>query len=332
MEEFTVFFSFQTDSPEKTNFHFLRDLIKDVCESIKHYKVKFDFGFYSSSGNRPLTEHMLSQATLADVFIGDITYTSEFNAHTYKNHWFFKDYSKIENKGRVKKYPNANVMLETGYSWALKKYQRTILIFNTAYGNLDDNLLPADMLHIQRPTTYFLNEETINDEIKVQKIKLELIGQLKKEILKVIEFERDYLSKAFAPLYILSNSPISHSKIHYILTDELEKSILNFRKILETPGSKAFIEGSIKSGKARFAFELFRKQNSKIKAHKCFLKSYYHNFHHGPISSIHEALQKMINRKQHFVLIMDNCNETQINSVEEITKGSMLSILYLKNK
>ena len=331
MEEFTVFFSFQTDSPEKTNFHFLRDLIKDVCESIKHFKVKFDFGFYSSSGNRPLTEHMLSQASLADVFIGDITYTSEFKAHTYKSHWLLKDYSKIKKKGRVKNYPNANVMLETGYSWALKKYQRTILIFNTAFGNLNENLLPADMLHIQRPTTYFLNEEILKNDKEVEKVTSSLKGTLKKEILKVIDFERDYLSKAFAPIYLLSNSPIAENNTPYILTEKLSKSIQLFRKTLEKPGSQTFLQGGIKYGKARFAYELFKKQNSEIKAHPCFNKSYYHNFQHGPISAIHEAVQKMIHRKQHFILILDNCTQTQVNTMKEITKGSLISVFYLKN-
>jgi hypothetical protein len=330
MEEFNVFFSFQTDSPESTNFHFLRDLIKDVCKSIKHYKVDFDYGFYNSSGNRPLAEHMLSQSEKADVFIGDITYTSEYNSHKFVSPWWSKEYKKIEEKGRVKKYPNANVMLETGYSWALKKYQRTILLFNTAYGNMDEDLLPADMLHIQRPTTYFLNEESLNNSESLNHTVEQLKGAIKKEILKVIEYEREYLSNAFSPIYLLSESPISHVNTPYYLTRQIEDSILIYRKILEVPGNHAFLEGKQKYGKERFAFELFRKNSSKIKMHNCFNKSYYHNFQHGPISAIHESVQRMIRKKQHFVLIMDQCSDMDIETIEQITFGSLLSVFYLK--
>ena len=330
MEEFTVFFSFQTDSPEKTNFHFLRDLIKDVCKSIKHFDVKFDYGFYNSSGNRPLAEHMLSQAVNADVFIADITYTSEFNSHTYISPWWSKEYKKIGEKGRVKKYPNANVMLETGYSWATKKYQRTILLFNTAYGNLDEDLLPADMLHIQRPTSYFLNLDTLKNTAFVHNAVLKLKSEIKKEILKVIDFERDYLSQAFRPIYLLSESPISRNSTPYHITFQIRESIIYFRKILEVPGTRAYINGKSKYGKERFAYELFRKNGSQIKIHNCFNKAYYHNFQHGPVSAIHESVQRMIRKKQHFVLIMDQCSDMDIETIEQITFGSLLSVLYLK--
>lgn len=332
MEEFKIFFSFQTDSHEKTNFHFIRDVLKDACKAIKQYKVKLLIGFNESSGTRELTNHMLSQSNKADIFIGDVTYTSEFNDKIQKKYLKALGYNLklTATKGRIKKYPNGNVLLETGYSWAKKNYDRTLLVMNTAYGNPSDTSLPADMMHLEYPVPYHLSEEQLKDEAYVKKTKLEFTNTLKNKILDMINFERIYLREAFDPISHYDDWPNPKNHIAYRFTENLRKRIEDYRSVLELPGQNKILVGSPKTGKTRFAYELFRKNRPDFSRHDCILKTYYYNFSFGSFDKIHESLLAMKRKKQHFVIILDNCSKTDIENVEAILTGSLISVLFIQ--
>jgi hypothetical protein len=332
MEEFTIFYSFQTDSHEKTNFHFIRDVLKDACKSIKQFKVNLDVGFNASSGTRELTNHMLRQSSKADIFIGDVTYTSEFNDKIQKKYIKALGYNikLTATQGRIKKYPNGNVLLETGYSWAKKDYARTLLIMNTAYGNPNDTSLPADMMHLEYPVPYHLSEEQLQDEVYFKKTKSEFTSTLKNKILDMINFERKYLREAFDPISHHEDWPNPKNHIPYRFTEYLKKRASEYRATLEIPGQNKILVGSSKSGKTRFAYELFRKNRPEFSRHDCVLKTYFYDFSFGSFDKIHGSLLAMKRKKQHFVIILDNCTKKDIDNVEAILTGSLISVMFIQ--
>lgn len=332
MEEFTIFYSFQTDSHEKTNFHFIRDVLKEACNSIKNYKVILDVGFNASSGTRELTNHMLSQSNKADIFIGDVTYTAEFNNHEYKTYKNLRGfvYSRINKHGKVKMYPNGNVLLETGYSWAKKDYARTLLIMNTAYGKPSDTNLPADMMHLEYPVPYHLSKEQLKDQNYVNKLKSEFTSTLKNKILDIIKFERKYLRETFDPISHYEDWPNPKNHIPYRFTDDLRQRIEEYRATLEIPGQNKILVASSKSGKTRFAYELFKKNRPHFSQHICILKTYYYDFSFGSFEKIHGPLLAMRRKKQHFVVILDNCSKNDIDNVEAILTGSLISVMFIQ--
>lgn len=332
MEEFTIFYSFQTDSHKKTNFHFIRDVLKDACKLIKHYKVHLDFGFNESTGTRELTKHMLSQSNKADIFIGDVTYTAEFNNHKYKTYknLLGKIYKRIEKPGKVKMYPNGNVLLEAGYSWAKKDYARTLLIMNTAYGKPSEVSLPADMMHLEYPTEYHLSEEQLQDKVYLHKLKHEFSHILKNKILDMINFERKYLREAYDPISHHEDWPNPKTHIPYRFTETLKTRFEEYRTTLEVPGQNKVLIGSAKSGKTRFAYELFRKNRPDFSKHECILKTYFYDFSFGSFDKIHRSLLAMKRKNQHFVVILDNCTKRDIENVEAVLTGSLISVMFIQ--
>jgi hypothetical protein len=330
MEVYTVFYSFQTDSNEKTNFHFLRDVLKEACKSIKQYNVKLDYGFTESTGTRPLTEHMLGQAEKADIFIADVTYTSEFQMFLVNKKVWGYNLRMAGRENRIKKYPNGNVLLETGYSWAKKGYSRTLLVINTAYGDPKSTSLPADMMHLEHPMPYHLSEIQLSDEVYINDLKSKLKSALRNKILDMISIERGYLRTSFDPISHFEDWPKPNNQIPYRFTSSLRTKFQNYRDNLEKPGQTVKLIGPKKSGKTRLAYELFKRNKPHFSVHDCIFKTYYYNFLFGSFEKIHESLLRMIRKKQHFVLILDNCNSTHIANVEAILDGSNISILFIQ--
>ena len=193
--EYRIFYSYQSDSPKQINELFIEKAIKEAIKTIKGAKIKLIKGFKGTSGQKPLANTMLQQSESSDIFIGDVTLTAEFNDHIYKNHWLLSSYQKIDKNGKVKKYPNGNVLLETGYSWAKKDYDRTILIMNEAYGEAKG--LPVDMGHLRWPVIYNLAESY--SKIEHDTTLTQLVSDLKGAIVAAMKTTRTYHRNRFKP-------------------------------------------------------------------------------------------------------------------------------------
>src|SRR5690554_3216425 len=127
---YRIFYSYQSDIDKKLNLKFIREAINDAISKITDYDIEpLIEGFYGVGGNPPLADKMLQQSQSSDIFIGDVTFTSSKIWHNplslVENE---KSYSLEIPKGDLKPSPNPNVLIETGFSWALKSYERTILV------------------------------------------------------------------------------------------------------------------------------------------------------------------------------------------------------------
>ena len=142
----TVFFSWQTDTPNDVGRNFVRKALEDACVKLvgdasvdeAHRDLEVDSDTQGVAGQPPIVETILKKIDAAKVFVADMT----FVAH--------------RSDGRPS--PNPNVLIE--YGWALKglTYQRIISVMNTAYGKPSHETLPFDLQHVRWPLRYELHE------------------------------------------------------------------------------------------------------------------------------------------------------------------------------
>ncbi|WP_281986568.1 hypothetical protein [Aquimarina aggregata] len=302
---YRLFYSYQSDIKKALNESFIEDALDKAVKGINGCQIKIIKGFRETSGQLPLADTMLKQSESSDIFVGDITITSEFNDHRYKNHWLFSSYQKIGKEGRVKKYPNCNVSIETGYSWAKKGYDRTILIMNTAYGNPKE--LPVDMGHLRWPITYTLSEQdSLNQEIK-GKVFEDLVKDLRTAIKAAIKTTQEYQRKRFFPFKQHQIWKRRDFKNPIVITDRFKDVITKLRQNLSKPGASQRLVGPKKSGKSRLAWQLFKRVDHTLKRDDSIEKILYYDLDDSSYSAIENRVLDLRELNQDHIVIVDNC-------------------------
>ncbi len=119
-----VFYSWQSDSPKKTNLNAIRTALKDVAKRIEARKLAYTVVPDEATRNVPGSPNIAAKITEkiehADIFIADVT--------------------TITPSGSTRPCPNPNVTHELGFAVAHMGWDRVILLFNSAHG-----LFPADL-------------------------------------------------------------------------------------------------------------------------------------------------------------------------------------------
>ncbi len=128
--ECTVFFSWQTDLPNKSNRSLIKKSIdtatKNLSEkSLKGTKFLYDESTYREVGAPDIGETIISKISKSDIFICDI--------------------SIINKTSKFRKSPNPNVMFELGYAASCLGWDNIICIYDTAVCKIDK--LPFDINH-----------------------------------------------------------------------------------------------------------------------------------------------------------------------------------------
>jgi hypothetical protein len=123
----TIFYSWQSDLSRDTNQDAIRlsllsaiPLVEDIIEEIK---LQHDEATRNVSGSPDITKEIFRKISNSDIFICDLT--------------------PIAERG-IKKLANPNVLIELGYAVAEIGWERIILLFNTFYGKIPDDL-PFDV-------------------------------------------------------------------------------------------------------------------------------------------------------------------------------------------
>lgn len=142
----TVFFSWQTDTPNDIGRNFVRKALEDACAKLvgdgsvdeAHRNLEVDSDTQGVAGQPPIVETIFKKIDAAKVFVADMTFVAK------------------RSDGRSS--PNPNVLIE--YGWALRSvtYQRVICVMNTAYGKPSHETLPFDLQHVRWPFCYELDE------------------------------------------------------------------------------------------------------------------------------------------------------------------------------
>jgi hypothetical protein len=135
-----VFYSWQTDSPKKTNLNAIRGALKAAAEKIAKTRpdleIAPDEATRGTSGSPNIAMKILEKIQGADVFLADIT--------------------TITASGAKRPCPNPNVSYELGYAVGELGWDRVILLFNKALGDFPKDL-PFDIIQ-QRASPYKLAE------------------------------------------------------------------------------------------------------------------------------------------------------------------------------
>lgn len=166
-----IFYSWQKDLPNNTNWTFIETALKKVVKTIRNddsiqVEPVIDRDTLGIAGSPEIPSTILAKIDRCDAFVCDLS---------------------IINKGsKFKLMPNPNVLFELGY--ALRRFNESgignwnniIMVMNTAFGEL--NKLPFD-LDKRRVVVYSCSE---NEEDKASERKI-LEGKLESQIRSIIE-------------------------------------------------------------------------------------------------------------------------------------------------
>lgn len=167
MNEFKIFFSWQSDLSNNKTTRFIDECLTEVESILQNIvSIKPDRATEGLTGSPDITESIFSKIDDADLFIADLSIVNKFIVQD-------EDENTEENR---KFTPNPNVLLETGYAARALSWDRVICLFNQQYGNPND--FPFDIDH-RRMTPYQFKQSTREDEKKrIVKIIADTVLQL----------------------------------------------------------------------------------------------------------------------------------------------------------
>jgi hypothetical protein len=147
MNEFVVFYAWQSDRLERLNKHLIRIALNLAAHNISAdtkvgVRVRIDADTEGVLGHIPVTDTILKKIAACDAFVPDLTFVSVTDAG--------------------KPVCNPNVMLEYGYALHAKSHSVMMPVMNTAYGPAEK--LPFDMGHLRHPIKYDLPKTAKNAE------------------------------------------------------------------------------------------------------------------------------------------------------------------------
>lgn len=130
-----IFYSWQSDIDSDDNRYAIRDALNALAPLIRELNPgrQINFVIDEATSNMPgspnIPQTILDKIRQCDIFVSDITTVGE-------------------SEGGKRKLPNPNVMFELGYAYAHLDWGRIILLFNSAYGEVQDAPFDLDRQRI----------------------------------------------------------------------------------------------------------------------------------------------------------------------------------------
>jgi len=145
----TIFYSWQSDTPSKTNHAFIKACLDEALESlVKDGRVeeapRLDHDMKGVNGDEDVYATILEKIDTCDIFVADVTIVALTKAG--------------------KQIPNPNVLLELGYASKAAGSKRIIKVMNTAYGLPEKDKFPFDMAHKRWPYQFNVPETMTGGE------------------------------------------------------------------------------------------------------------------------------------------------------------------------
>jgi len=231
-----VFYSWQSDLPNKTNRQFIRNSLEAALKiihrdnrSISEYVIESDSR--GESGTPELASTLFAKIDQCDIFAADV--------------------SIINSSLECRKVCNPNVLIELGYASSKLGWERILCIYNLSFGKIEE--LPFDIRH-RKPIVYTADDKSlvnnlvhqfqsiidnhINSKKYFSSVKQEIDLALQAiliDLTKIIFFEDS--SKKYAYTLIL------HFSEEELVRELFEKSILGFQLFKNNlPHLQEFIE------------------------------------------------------------------------------------------
>lgn len=158
----TIFYSWQSDLPNNTNWTFIEDSIVLAIKELKKIQpipinINIDRATREDTGSPDIAESIFSKISNSSVFIADISIVNDSDES-------------------IRRTPNPNVLVELGYAARTLGWGKIICIYNTDFGSFDD--LPFDLRN-RRIMSYSLQDKVKSD------MKKSLSNQIKKSIIEM---------------------------------------------------------------------------------------------------------------------------------------------------
>ena len=175
MPNFDVFYSWQSDLPNKYNRNTIEKTAKLAISNINidasfEHSPRLDQATEGKSGTPEIANTIYEKIETSGIFLADVSFVG-------------KTISDDSNKP-IKLLPNVNVLIELGYAARSISWDRVILVMNTSYGSPES--LPFDLKNRKFPITYNLNRDREN---KREKEEQKLIQELELAIKSCINAE-----------------------------------------------------------------------------------------------------------------------------------------------
>jgi len=174
-----VFYSWQSDLPNKTNRGLIEDALKKACKELSaEYEeaIRVDSGIEGEPGSPDIAATILSKIDAATVVIADVSIIGIAPVTG-------------SNPPAVRPLPNGNVMFELGYAKRALGPKRVIMVCNKAFGRIED--LPFDI----RGRGVLGYEYKADEGEKPAGARNDLAGQLKAAVAAALESANEGDSK-----------------------------------------------------------------------------------------------------------------------------------------
>ena len=177
MSEFTIFYSWQSDSPYELNRNFIEKALRDAVVEIRaEHSLEdnpiVDIGMERVPGSPEIATIMFRKIGRSAIFVGDVTLVGEIKGDP------------------VKRTANPNVMVEMGYAAAYLGWERIICVMNEHFGRAEEQ--PVDVRNRRFPIDYAL-APTKEGEAKTLK---RLTKDLRRAIQTVTAYELESANEA----------------------------------------------------------------------------------------------------------------------------------------
>jgi hypothetical protein len=143
MPTHTIFYSWQSDSPNSTNRGFIEDCLERAIKELKRDDLGIDPTIDRDRRDVPGTPDIpatiLAKIRAADVFVADVTIINPRGPDPTSS----------------RPTPNPNVLIELGYAAAVLDWRKVVCVFNARSGRVEE--LPFDIRH-RGLVTYSLAE------------------------------------------------------------------------------------------------------------------------------------------------------------------------------
>jgi hypothetical protein len=234
MLDYTVFYSWQYDSPKNCNMNFIEDCIERALKQINK-KIKFqlsprlDRDTQDVAGAPPIADTILRKISECGMIVADLTLVSytddQFTLKSLLQTWAknrFNWSATVQGIHSTKRSPNANVMLELGYAVGILGWDRVICVMNDHFGKPDD--LPFDVRHRRFPFVYTLSPTPGEAKAEVRK----------KLVAKLVEG----IEAAEAADHASAQSAIASMDIDCLLVCSLWRKLECFRDLDQDPPNR----------------------------------------------------------------------------------------------
>lgn len=231
-----VFYSWQSDLPNKSNRQFILDCLQKAMETIHKDNLLISDWFIESdsrgeTGTPELASTIFSKIDLCDIFIADVSIINKESVH--------------------RKVCNPNVLIELGYASSKLGWEKILCVYNLSFGKIED--LPFDIRH-RKPLTYNQEKKSLIKALTVQ-IKSIIDNHISNKkyftsIKREIDLSLQAILNDIAKLLFFRNVPECYNYnriLHFTeeaLTIELfEKKLLGFQLFKNNiPHLEEFIE------------------------------------------------------------------------------------------